>query len=183
MSSTIRPAGQHAVVIGASVAGLLAGRVLADHFERVTIVERDGLPAGPDVRKSVPQGRHIHVLLARGSRLLERFFPGLSDELTADGATPLDWAADVRWYNFGGWKPSFPSGLISSVGSRALIEWGIRRRVAGGAARRACACNPRQPARPVNRTWRWRPTWSSTPPAAIRPRPIGWPGWAIRFLR
>jgi 2-polyprenyl-6-methoxyphenol hydroxylase-like FAD-dependent oxidoreductase len=131
MGSTLRPAGPHALVIGASVAGLLAGRVLADHFERVTIVERDRLPSGPEVRKSVPQGRHIHVLLARGSRLLERFFPGLGAELAAAGATPLDWAADVRWYNFGGWKPCFPSGLISSVASRALIEWGIRRRVAG----------------------------------------------------
>jgi phytoene dehydrogenase-like protein len=31
--------GAHAVVIGGSMAGLLAARVLADHFDRVTILE------------------------------------------------------------------------------------------------------------------------------------------------
>ena len=34
----------HAVVIGGSIAGLLAARVLADHFDKVTIVERDAFP-------------------------------------------------------------------------------------------------------------------------------------------
>lgn len=58
--------GQHAVVTGASMAGLLAGRVLADHFEGVTIIERDGLPTGVQARKGVPQGRHAHALLKRG---------------------------------------------------------------------------------------------------------------------
>lgn len=33
--------GMHALVIGGSMAGLLAARVLANHFDRVTIVERD----------------------------------------------------------------------------------------------------------------------------------------------
>jgi 2-polyprenyl-6-methoxyphenol hydroxylase-like FAD-dependent oxidoreductase len=122
--------GRHAVVIGASIAGLLAGGVLAKHFDRVTMIERDRLPDGPQFRKGVPQGRHIHVLLASGARLIEDFFPGLSDELAAAGATRLDWAADWRWFNFGGWKPRFASELKSLMGSRELLEWGIRRRVA-----------------------------------------------------
>ena len=46
--------GGHALVVGGSMAGLLAARVLADHFERVTIVERDGFPDGPAFRKGVP---------------------------------------------------------------------------------------------------------------------------------
>ena len=78
--------GRHAIVIGASVAGLLAGHVLADHFDRVTIIERDQLPAGPAFRPAVPQARHIHVLLVRGNRLLEQFFPGIENELAAAGA-------------------------------------------------------------------------------------------------
>jgi 2-polyprenyl-6-methoxyphenol hydroxylase-like FAD-dependent oxidoreductase len=123
--------GRHAIVIGASLAGLLAGRVLAEHFDHVTLVDRDTLPEGPESRKGVPQGRHIHVLLARGSQLLEQSFPGLAEELAAAGATPIDWAADCRWFNFGGWKPRFTSGLTSCVGSRELLEWHIRRRVAG----------------------------------------------------
>jgi ribulose 1,5-bisphosphate synthetase/thiazole synthase len=36
--------GSHAVIIGGSMAGLLAGRILADHFDRVTIIERDRFP-------------------------------------------------------------------------------------------------------------------------------------------
>jgi 2-polyprenyl-6-methoxyphenol hydroxylase-like FAD-dependent oxidoreductase len=122
--------GRHAIVIGASIAGLLAAHVLANHFDRVTLVERDHLPDGPEFRKGVPQGRHIHVLLAGGNRRLEQFFPGLNDELAAAGAACLDWTADCRWFNFGGWKPRFASGLKSMFGSRALLEYHIRRRVA-----------------------------------------------------
>jgi hypothetical protein len=71
------PAGGHAVVIGGSLAGLLAARVLADHFGRVTVVERDAYPGGPEPRKGVPQGRHAHIMLMRGRREFERLFPGL----------------------------------------------------------------------------------------------------------
>jgi predicted flavoprotein YhiN len=38
----------HAIVVGASMAGMLAARVLADTFERVTVLERDALPDGPN---------------------------------------------------------------------------------------------------------------------------------------
>ena len=50
---------QHAIVLGASMAGLLAARVLADEFERVTLVERDRLPAAADNRRGVPQGQPL----------------------------------------------------------------------------------------------------------------------------
>jgi 2-polyprenyl-6-methoxyphenol hydroxylase-like FAD-dependent oxidoreductase len=122
--------GSHAIVIGASLAGLLAGHVLADHFDRVTFIERDHLPQGPEFRTAVPQARHIHVLLVRGNRLLEQLFPGLDNELAAAGAEIVDWAADTWWFNFGTWKPRFPSELISHLCSRELLEWIIRRRVA-----------------------------------------------------
>ena len=55
----------HALVIGGSLAGLLAARVLSDHFERVTIVERDHYPDQAEFRSGVPQARHLHVLLAK----------------------------------------------------------------------------------------------------------------------
>ena len=66
----------HAIVMGAGVAGLLAARVLARHFARVTVLERDSLPATPRPRDGVPQGRHIHVLLPGGVAAIERLFPG-----------------------------------------------------------------------------------------------------------
>jgi 2-polyprenyl-6-methoxyphenol hydroxylase-like FAD-dependent oxidoreductase len=64
-----------AVVIGGSLAGLCAARVLAGFYDRVTIVDRDSYPAGAFERAGVPQSRHVHALLARGRRELEGLFP------------------------------------------------------------------------------------------------------------
>jgi 2-polyprenyl-6-methoxyphenol hydroxylase-like FAD-dependent oxidoreductase len=58
--------GQHAVVIGASMGGLLAARALSEFFGTVTILERDAFPSSDIPRKGVPQGQHAHGLLARG---------------------------------------------------------------------------------------------------------------------
>src|SRR2546422_5909214 len=76
---------QRAVVIGGSIAGLCAARVLADYFDRVTVLDRDAYPAGPLDRAGVPQGRHVHALLARGRRDLERLFPGFEQRMLAAG--------------------------------------------------------------------------------------------------
>src|ERR1700760_5187206 len=82
--------GNNAVVLGASMAGLLAARSLADFFDTVTVVERDPLPDAGAARRGVPQGRHLHALLARGAQVLEELFPGILDELVLDGAHYLD---------------------------------------------------------------------------------------------
>lgn len=82
--------GDHAVVLGGSMAGLLAARVLADHYEQVTLVERDVLPDEGRPRRGVPQSRHAHVLLPRGARSLEELFPGLLRELVDRGAPTAD---------------------------------------------------------------------------------------------
>ena len=68
----------HAIVIGSSIAGLAAARVLSDHFAHVTIIERDRLPATPDFRRGAPQGRHAHLLLPPGQAILEQLFPELN---------------------------------------------------------------------------------------------------------
>jgi 2-polyprenyl-6-methoxyphenol hydroxylase-like FAD-dependent oxidoreductase len=120
----------HALVIGGSMAGLLAARVLADHFARVTIVERDCFPVGPAYRPGVPQSRHVHGLLARGERLLEGWFPGLTDELTEAGAQTLAAPTDLLWLVDAGWVRRFPSSVTGVTMSRHLLEWAIRRRVA-----------------------------------------------------
>ena len=49
----------HAVVVGGSMAGMLATRVLSDHFERVTLLERDRFPETPAARKGLPQGSSV----------------------------------------------------------------------------------------------------------------------------
>jgi phytoene dehydrogenase-like protein len=74
MARTEGSTGKHAAVIGGSIAGLLAARVLARHFEQVTLIERDTFPEGPTHRNGVPQARHNHVLLLKGKAIFERYF-------------------------------------------------------------------------------------------------------------
>lgn len=123
----------HAVVIGASIAGLCAARLLADHFDRVTLYERDELPDGPVDRSAIPQGQHVHLLMARGARELESLFPGLLDDMAAADMPVL--------HNLPGEIHFTASGHVLSTGrsgrdgftaylpSRALLEWNIRKRV------------------------------------------------------
>jgi 2-polyprenyl-6-methoxyphenol hydroxylase-like FAD-dependent oxidoreductase len=120
----------HALVIGGSIAGLLAARVLSDHFAQVTIVERDWFPDGPEFRAGVPQSRHVHALLGRGQALMERLFPGLIAELTDAGAAVLAWPADLLSLGPAGWSRRFPTSVTALTLSRHLLEWTIRRRVA-----------------------------------------------------
>jgi 2-polyprenyl-6-methoxyphenol hydroxylase-like FAD-dependent oxidoreductase len=122
--------GEHALVIGGSMAGLLAARVLSEHFERVTIVERDRFPEGPGFRKGVPQSKHLHVFMMRGRLISDRLFPGLSEELEEAGAVYLDSAEDFEWFTPAGFAPQFRSGLPLLMCSRDQLEWSVRKRVA-----------------------------------------------------
>jgi 2-polyprenyl-6-methoxyphenol hydroxylase-like FAD-dependent oxidoreductase len=125
-----RPYGDHAVVLGASMGGLAAARVLADAYGRVTVVDRDLLPAPGVQRRGVPQGRHAHGLLARGREVLEELFPGLTEELVARGALYGDVQLHGRWYNEGVRLCQAPSGLHSLAVSRPLLEGQVRQRLA-----------------------------------------------------
>jgi 2-polyprenyl-6-methoxyphenol hydroxylase-like FAD-dependent oxidoreductase len=89
--------GDHVVVLGAGMAGLLAARVLADAYQRVTVVERDLLPEMPSNRKGIPQGRHAHLLVPRGAQILNELFPGLLDDLVAGGAPVIRDYAELRF--------------------------------------------------------------------------------------
>ena len=120
----------HGVVVGASMAGLMAARVLANHFEAVTVVERDVLPEGPVSRKGVPQGRHAHALLAAGEKVLVEMFPGIVEELVAGGAQRLDFAPHARWYQFDGYRTHATNQvLIATFMSRPFLEDVVRRRL------------------------------------------------------
>lgn len=78
------------------MSGLLAGRVLAGYFNRVTLVERDILSSHDLTgRQGVPQGRHLHSLATRGAEILEEYFPGLDAELAAAGCPLLDQTYDA----------------------------------------------------------------------------------------
>ena len=124
----------HAVVLGGSIAGLLAARVLAETYPQVTVLDRDALAPGVAPRRGVPQGRHIHALLARGQLVLEELFPGLTDELVARGAPVGDMLGDARLL-FGGHRLArAATGLRVVSVSRPLLEDRIRARVRALAA-------------------------------------------------
>jgi 2-polyprenyl-6-methoxyphenol hydroxylase-like FAD-dependent oxidoreductase len=118
----------HAVVAGGSMAGLLATRVLADHFEHATLIERDVLASNSEPRKGVPQGRHAHVLLLRGQDIMEAFFPGLAEELCDAGAVHVG-VPELAWFHAGHWRVRSYPDLSFLAMSRPLLETTIARRV------------------------------------------------------
>jgi 2-polyprenyl-6-methoxyphenol hydroxylase-like FAD-dependent oxidoreductase len=127
--------GNHAVVLGASMAGLLAARSLTDFFDTVTVVERDPLPDAGTARRGVPQGRHLHALLARGAQVIEEMFPGVLDELVLDGAQYFDGGDLSRlYYDIGGHLMarggSAPSFTAYSA-TRPFLEDHVRARLRG----------------------------------------------------
>jgi 2-polyprenyl-6-methoxyphenol hydroxylase-like FAD-dependent oxidoreductase len=120
--------GTKAIIIGGSIAGLLAAKTLSDHFNEVILIERDDLTDDRRARRGVPQGRHAHGILASGSAVLEGFFPGIADELEAAGALRADALNDGRWFFEGGCLKRTPAGRGILV-SRPLLESTIRGRV------------------------------------------------------
>src|SRR6478735_1869650 len=131
--SSVPVMGKHAIVIGASLAGLCAARVLSDHYDRVTIYERDELPDGPANRAAVPQGRHVHLLMARGAAEFEGLFPGLLDDMVAAGVPMLENRPDCIHFGAAGHVLGTATTLrdefTAYVPSRPHLEWQIRRRV------------------------------------------------------
>lgn len=123
---------QHALVIGAGLAGLLAARVLLDHFAFVTVI---GRCAPADER---PPG---HVLAVRGFRALERLFPGLGAELALMGAPSVDWTADCPALLPAGWAARFRSGLLTRAVSGGGLALTVRRRLAEYGGERLTLCD------------------------------------------
>lgn len=121
--------GDRAVVLGASLAGLLAARVLADAYRQVTVIDRDQLPETPTHRRGVPHGRHIHALLARGQQALEELVPGLTAELVNDGIPTGDLLANARLYLSGHRLRQAHTGLGLLCVSRPVLEGHVRTRV------------------------------------------------------
>lgn len=125
--------GEHAVVIGASIAGLCAARVLSDFYDRVTVLERDELPPVPASRSAVPQDRHVHLLMARGAAEFETLFPGLLERMVADGVPILENRPDCIHFGAAGHvlgtRHTLRDEFTAYVPSRPHLEWQIRRRV------------------------------------------------------
>ena len=119
----------HAIVIGASMGGLCAAAALAPHFERVTVLERDRLPAEPGHRRGVPQSKHAHGFQPGGLRALNDLLPGIEDDLVAAGAPRGDVGADCTW-TVGGIRHARGTAGANTIGiTRPFLEHRVRSRV------------------------------------------------------
>jgi 2-polyprenyl-6-methoxyphenol hydroxylase-like FAD-dependent oxidoreductase len=128
--------GEHAVVLGAGMAGLLAARVLSEFYDSVSIIERDRLPDYPCHRRGIPQGRHAHNFYSRGLQVLEELFPGLLDDLARAGAVVVDDGSLSHFYvRTGSYEMKStgtfadPAALTLHMASRPFVEFQLRRRV------------------------------------------------------
>ncbi|EFD78970.1 conserved hypothetical protein, partial [Mycobacterium tuberculosis T85] len=123
----------HAVVIGASIAGLCAARVLSDFYSTVTVFERDELPEAPANRATVPQDRHLHMLMARGAQEFDSLFPGLLHDMVAAGVPMLENRPDCIYLGAAGHVlgtgHTLRKEFTAYVPSRPHLEWQLRRRV------------------------------------------------------
>ena len=115
-----------AVVLGGSLAGLLAARALADVADHVTVVERDVLPAGPEPRTGLPQARHVHQLWSGGARALEELLPGIVERLREAGAHRLPVTTDMVALSPYGWYRRWAESHHMLLCSRDLLDATVR---------------------------------------------------------
>lgn len=97
--------GNVAIVIGASIAGLLAAQVASKHFDHVVILDQDELSSPGKTRTFSPQANHAHLLHHHGGDIIEGFFPGFYDRLMELGSVQIA-IEDFAWFSHGYWKHS-----------------------------------------------------------------------------
>ncbi len=121
--------GSHAIVVGAGIGGLLASRILADAYDRVTIVERDALPASPTPRRGIPQSRHVHALLEAGRAALDDLCPGFCASVESRDGVTIDAATEFGYFHGGAFLADGPERLPMLCASRPLFEHVLRTHV------------------------------------------------------
>ncbi len=132
MTDSPTPAGspvRSAVVLGGSLAGLLAARALVEFADRVTVVERDGLPDGPEPRRGLPQARHVHLLWSGGARAVEELVPGVGELLLGAGAHRLAVTTDMVALSPQGWFRRWPESHHVFLCGRDLLDATVRARI------------------------------------------------------
>ncbi len=118
----------HAVVVGCGFGGIATAGMLAQHFDRVTIIERDDVPDDATPRKGVPQSPHIHGILKLGRDILETTFPGFVAQVEAAGSPMFDWLARGIGYSSYGWAVRGHSSVRGFAIRRAVMEHLARQR-------------------------------------------------------
>jgi predicted NAD/FAD-binding protein len=90
--------GQRVVLIGGSLAGLMTARVLADHFDAVTILERDSIDGHPALHRWSPQGNHLYTLLLGGQQVMGSLYPGFVARLASLGTVCCRAGMEIAFY-------------------------------------------------------------------------------------
>ncbi|MGW2822932.1 FAD-dependent oxidoreductase [Streptomyces sp. NPDC001443] len=130
MSERSRHSGFRAVVIGGSLAGMLAAAALTNHVDTVEIIEAHDLPAGAEPRRGVPQAAHFHILLSGGADAVEQLLPGTVAQLLASGANRVPMNTNMLLHSPEGWYRRWKTDtqyLIAA--SRDLTDAVVRRQV------------------------------------------------------
>jgi 2-polyprenyl-6-methoxyphenol hydroxylase-like FAD-dependent oxidoreductase len=118
-----------ALVLGGSIAGMIAARVLADHADEVWIIEPDLLEDAPAIRRGTPHSSQAHNLLGKGHTVIEQLLPGIVRQMVREGGQLINSGpGGAQWFLNGRPKMPVPGGSVVSV-SRPFLEWHIRRRV------------------------------------------------------
>jgi 2-polyprenyl-6-methoxyphenol hydroxylase-like FAD-dependent oxidoreductase len=119
---------EHVVVVGGGIGGLGTALALGRAGHRVTVLERDVLPAidDPDEafaaeRRGAPQVHQTHGFLARLQVVLRDRFPDVFEDLMAAGCTTMSTTA-----NLGEPRPG-DEDLKVLIVRRTTLEWVLRR--------------------------------------------------------
>lgn len=116
-----------ACVLGGSIAGLLAARVLADYARTVVIIERDEVTTLGHPRSGVPQDRQGHGLLPGGLAQIERWLPGFTGDVEQRGGVLA--RPEQQAIYFGAKQQMQKRDTLILSATRPFLESAIRGRV------------------------------------------------------
>lgn len=130
MSENKKIAGTKAIVCGGGISGLLAARVLSDHFESVQIIDQEENPPQRGIRKFAPQGPHVHLILKSGANIMEELYPGFFREMEELGSQVSNYCSTFPWFLNSMWMPRHNCDVDVHLQTRPLLEWNLYRRTA-----------------------------------------------------
>ena len=122
--------GSRAIVVGASISGLLTGSVLKKYFDEVILIDKEELNAGPNPRKAVPQGNHTHAILTPTIKMLKKYLPEVMENLRAAGAQLADAGENWRFHVHGNYLSNGKAGQALIGSTRPFFEHHVRQTVA-----------------------------------------------------
>jgi 2-polyprenyl-6-methoxyphenol hydroxylase-like FAD-dependent oxidoreductase len=126
------------VVVGGSIVGLIAARILSDHFAEVTIVEPADVPENSDPLRGlaensgplrgVPQSVYLHGLTPGGCLALDQIYgnDSFTTAMRDVGAAYLDFFKHQAVLLPVGWQRCAQSDVEVVCDSRSLLEHVIR---------------------------------------------------------